>query len=108
MRFNKPCLSCGELSLNNYCDVCAKAIQRRRDTDPIRVERKRALYGPNYRRLAKQVKDNATQCHICKQGFIDGDPWEADHLYPALGDASPLAPAHRSCNQARGNKPLSN
>ena len=106
MRFNKPCLSCGELSLNNYCDVCAKAIARRRDTDPIRVERKRALYGPNYRRLAKQVKDNATQCHICEKGFIEGDPWEADHLYPALGDASPLAPAHRSCNQARGNKPL--
>jgi len=108
MRFNKPCLGCGSLSLNNYCDVCAKAIERKRDSDPTRVARKRALYGPNYRRLAPTVKANATQCHICKEGYRPDDPWEADHLYPHLGDASPLASAHRSCNQRRGNKPLTN
>lgn len=106
MRFNKPCLACGSLSKENYCDTCKKAIQRRRDTDPIRVERKRGLYGPNYRRLAPIVKANATNCHLCGKGFIEGDPWEADHLYPTLLDASPLVPAHRSCNQARGNKPI--
>ena len=106
MRFNKPCLACGSLSKENYCPTCKKAKEKERDADPIRVERKRGLYGPNYRRLAPIVKANATICHICNKGFIQGDPWEADHLYPALGDSSPLAPAHRSCNQARGNKPL--
>lgn len=106
MRFNKPCLNCGELGLNNYCDVCAKAIARRRDADPIRVARKKTLYGPNYRRLAPIVKANATQCHICGEGYKPGDPWEADHIDPTLGDNSPLAPAHRGCNQRRGNKPL--
>jgi hypothetical protein len=106
MRFNKPCLSCGKLSLNNYCDGCAKAREKQRDSDPIRVERKRRLYGPNYRRLAPIVKANATQCHICKEGYKADDPWEADHLDPTLGDQSPLAPAHRTCNQARGNKRL--
>jgi len=106
MRFNKPCLGCGDLSKENYCTTCAKAIQRRRDSNPVRVEKKRNLYGPNYRRLAKQVKDNATNCHICGEGYRPDDTWEADHLYPELGDASPLAPAHRTCNQRRGNKPL--
>ena len=106
MRFNKPCLNCGRLSLNNYCDGCAKAREKQRDSDPIRVARKRELYGPRYRRLAKEVKANATQCHICKEGYKANDPWEADHLDPTLGDQSPLAPSHRSCNQARGNKPL--
>ena len=106
MRFNKPCLACGSLSKENYCPTCKKAKEKERDANPIRVERKRGLYGPNYRRLAPIVKANATNCHLCGKGFIEGDPWEADHLYPTLGDASPLLPAHRSCNQARGNKPL--
>ena len=106
MRFNKPCLACGSLSKDNYCPTCKKAKEKQRDANPIRVERKRGLYGPNYRRLAPIVKANATNCHLCGKGFIEGDPWEADHLYPHLGDLSPLLPAHRSCNQARGNKPL--
>lgn len=106
MRFNKPCLACGELSLDNYCPTCAKARKKQRDHDPIRVERKRRLYGPNYRRLAPIVKANATHCHICGEGYRPDDPWEADHLYPQQGDLSPLAPAHRTCNQQRGNKPL--
>jgi hypothetical protein len=106
VRFNKPCLACGTLSLNNYCEPCDKSRKKERDTDPIRVARKKELYGPRYRRLAKIVRDNATQCHICHEGYRVDDPWEADHLYPDLGDASPLAPAHRTCNQQRGNKPL--
>jgi len=106
MRFNKPCLNCGRLSLNNYCEPCGKAREKQKDTDPIRVARKRELYGPRYRRLAKTVRDNATQCHLCGEGYRVNDPWEADHIDPTLGDASPLAPAHRSCNQSRGNKPL--
>ena len=107
MRFNKPCLGCGDLTTDrSYCPTCKKAKEKQKELDPIRLAHKRALYGPRYRRLAPIVKANATQCHICKQGYKDDDPWEADHLDPALGDASPLAAAHRSCNQARGNKPL--
>jgi hypothetical protein len=39
-------------------------------------------------------------CWLCGDGPRSNDPWAADHVYP--GDlASPLAPAHRSCNGAR-------
>ena len=106
MRFNKPCLACGELSKDNYCPTCKKAIDRRRDADPIRREKKRTLYSNTYRKNAALVRATATTCHLCGEGYKPHDPWEADHIYPHLGDASPLAPAHRSCNQTRGNKPL--
>ena len=105
MRFNKPCLGCGSLSLNNYCDVCAKAIARRRDADPVRREKKRNLYSHTYRKNAARVRATATTCHLCGEGWRDGDPWEADHIHAGNPD-SPLASAHRSCNQARGNKPI--
>lgn len=106
MRFNKPCTDCGKLTKQTRCEQCQKQYEQRREGDPTRRERKARLYGPNYRRLAPQVKANATLCHICQQGSKPDDPWEADHLYPELGDQSPLAPAHRSCNQKRGNKPI--
>ena len=107
MRFNKPCLGCGALSLNNYCTTCRKAIERRRDANPDRQAKKRALYNSAYRKQAAIVRATATHCHLCGEGYKPGDPWEADHISPELGAASPLAPAHRSCNQRRGNKPLS-
>ena len=40
---------------------------------------------------------------LCGGGAVPGDPWQADHVIPGNPD-SPLAPAHRSCNAARGNK----
>jgi hypothetical protein len=66
-------------------------------------------YSGAYRRLAKIVRDNAQACHICKEGYRPNDPFEADHLYPGteVTSIAQLAPAHRSCNIARGNKPLS-
>ena len=106
MKFNKPCLGCGSLSLENYCTTCRKAIDRRRDADPVRREKKQTLYSNTYRKKAKIVRATATTCHLCGGGWRDDDPFEADHLQPELGDASPLAPAHRSCNQSRGNKPI--
>lgn len=104
MAFNKPCLICGTLSKATLCPTHQAAKEKARNT-PERQARKAALYNSSYRTLAKQVRANATQCHICKGGYIPHDPFEADHLIP--GDPySPLAPAHRSCNQSRGNKAL--
>jgi hypothetical protein len=40
---------------------------------------------------------------LCGGGARPNDPWQADHVIPGDAD-SPLAPAHRSCNAARGNK----
>ena len=72
-----------------------------------RAEKKRETgqYSGDYRRRAKIVRDTALLCHICKEGLRLDDPFQADHLIPADPN-SPLAPAHRSCNIRRGNKPL--
>ena len=108
-RFQRPCLDCGKLTRNpSRCDDCRRgrqrAIDQARDT-PERRAKKRALYGGTYPARRKALLATATICHICNQPPRPGDPLEADHIYP--GDpGSPLAPAHRSCNQARGNKPL--
>jgi hypothetical protein len=76
------------------------------------IEAKRRLrkmasgqYSGDYKARAKQVRDTAVLCHICKEGFRADDPWQADHLIPG-NPVSPLAPAHRSCNAKRGNKPI--
>lgn len=106
MRFNKPCLKCGALSTNNICNSCTQARERIRDANPVRREHKRTLYTTAYKKRAAIVRATATTCHLCGEGYKPGDPWEADHISPELGAASPLAPAHRSCNQRRGNKPL--
>ena len=64
-------------------------------------------YGGEYQRRAKAVRDAAVACHLCGEGKKENDPFEADHLVPAeRGDSAILLPAHRSCNRARGNKPL--
>ena len=73
---------------------------------PERKAKKQAKYGGDYRRRAKQIKSQATHCHICNKAFGYGDRVEADHLIPGE-PGSPLAPAHRECNRKRGNTPLS-
>ena len=51
------------------------------------------------------IRENAQYCWICGGPVDLYDPMQADHVIP--GDPeSPLAPAHRSCNAARGNKPM--
>jgi hypothetical protein len=63
------------------------------------------LYDTNYRKKAKIIRDTAIYCHLCKEPARPNDPFTADHI--VAGDKeSPLAPAHRSCNSSRGNKPL--
>lgn len=73
---------------------------------PERKEKKKLLYGNNYRTRARAMKAQATHCHLCGKAFEFGDNIEADHLIAGHPD-SPLAPAHRECNRRRGNRELS-
>ena len=100
MPFNKPCLKCGELTREKtYCQGCRPI----RVDSPERKAKKQQLYNNDYRKLAKLVRANAIACHLCGIPFQDGDKVEADHVI--AGDPySPLAPAHRLCNQRKGNK----
>jgi hypothetical protein len=110
MTFNKPCLDCGALSKGSRCPECTRRVEakQRGGAGSAYRGRKAHLYGGDYKARAKHVRDTAIICHICGEGGRPGSAWvwEADHLYPELGNQSPLAPAHRVCNQKRGNKPL--
>lgn len=106
--FPKPCIRCGKLSLNNLCD---EHLAQKKATASARGAVRKSQtnqYGGAYRRLAKIVRDTAEFCHICGKGYKPNDPFEADHLTPGIEVVSidQLAPAHRSCNIARSNKPL--
>ena len=103
MRFQKPCLDCGKLSLETRCEVHSKRVEQLRDVR--RAEKKKVLYNSRYRKEAAYVRATAIVCHICGDGARMSDPWQADHLDPGNPD-SPLAAAHRSCNAKRGDKPL--
>jgi hypothetical protein len=114
-RFPKPCPTCSTLykSDKDYCPTCQEARdEKRKKATPTRVYsperklKKRHLYGGDYLPRAKLVRATATYCHICKQPFKPDDVIHADHLIPELGSASPLAAAHKRCNESRGNKPL--
>lgn len=105
-RFMQPCVDCGKLSRNGTrCEL--HQAQRDRARDVPKAARKRATgqYGGDYRRKAKLIRENAEYCWLCHEGARVDDPFQADHVIP--GDPeSPLLPAHRSCNAARGNKPV--
>jgi hypothetical protein len=110
MPFNKPCLVCGTLSREPRCPEHKykkdPEKQKAKDADPIRKAKKRALYNnPLYRKQRAEMLATATHCHLCGKAFQYGDKIEADHLIPT-NPLSPLAPAHRLCNQRRGNKPI--
>jgi 5-methylcytosine-specific restriction endonuclease McrA len=107
-KFKRPCLVCGGLGYGSRCDLHqAEAnanMQRRKDT-PERLAKKRLLYNNEYRQRRKQLLASAIACHLCKKPFVSGDLIEADHLVPGEIN-SPLAAAHRRCNQSRGDRPL--
>ena len=96
----RVCLTCGTLTSNgSHCENCAQQKERTRSR-----QRGTRHYTGDYRRRAAQVRANATECWLCHEGAKADDPWTADHVVP--GDpTSPLAPAHRSCNSRRGNRP---
>jgi 5-methylcytosine-specific restriction endonuclease McrA len=102
MPFKRPCLKCGALiRAGSYCGGCTPTT-----VTPERKAKKQFLYGGDYRVRAKYVRENSTHCHLCGKPFGGDDIIEADHIFPEQGWASPLKGAHRSCNQARGNTPL--
>jgi hypothetical protein len=107
--FKRPCLDCGRLAYASRCEYHTSKLKAeqnaKRDADPARRARKKLLYNSTYSKKAKQVRETATVCHICKQGYIPGDPWQADHVLPGQLN-SLLLPAHRSCNARRGSKPI--
>jgi hypothetical protein len=102
MGFKRPCLNCGTLvEKGNRCqkhqsEYIAKLDQKRKPN--------RTHYSSDYRKRAKQVRETATICWLCKQPFTDKKQITADHYYPGVPD-SPLLPAHKSCNSSRGNNP---
>ena len=98
----KPCLTCGVLiDSGSRCETCRLERERKRDAQ----RGPRTLYSGDYKRRAREVRQNAVQCWICGGPARESDPWTADHIYPGQYD-SPLAAAHKSCNSARGNKPF--
>jgi rubredoxin len=98
-QIQRPCINCRQLTTNTTrCNVC-QTIYNKKHPKP-----KREHYAGNYKKRAKQVRDNATHCWLCGDTARTNDPWTADHVI--AGDKhSPLLPAHRSCNSRRGNKP---
>lgn len=105
-RFQQPCLDCGKLSRNgSRCETHQR--QKEAEWDRPKAARKKATgqYSGDYKKRARIIRENAQYCWICGGPVDLYDPMQADHIVP--GDPnSPLAPAHRSCNAARGNKPM--
>ena len=111
MRLPRPCLTCNRLHRDkgDYCAACRADHDRKREANPNRIAKKRMMYGGDYpARRASMVTETINQnlpCHICKKHFATAADITADHLIPGNPN-SPLAPAHKSCNSSRGNKPL--
>jgi len=108
-KFMQPCTRCGELTKGaSLCQTHAQEASRKRQAQRDRridTQRKSQLYNYAYRQEAKRIKEQATHCHICGMAFTLEDRVEADHLIAGM-IGSPLAAAHRLCNQRRGNRTL--
>ena len=104
MTMQRPCLTCQRLTTSTRCPQCATKHET------LRAARRppRPHYTGNYQTRSRKLRaqwtaDPFTRCWLCGGLAKPGDPWQADHVYPGEID-SPLAPAHRSCNAARGNR----
>ena len=105
MKFPKPCLDCGQLSLGNRCPTHQTIVDNRTNVRRAAIKATTGQYKGSYTARAKAVRENAILCWICGQGARPNDPWQADHVNPAEhGDTAQLLPAHGTCNRARGNK----
>jgi hypothetical protein len=107
-RFRKPCSKCGELfnTGGSLCPACRAVYNQKKEADENRRVKKAFLYGGDYRKKAKAVRDSATICFMCGGVFTLDDPPQADHVDPTLGHRSPLVPMHGRCNRDKGNKPF--
>lgn len=112
------CLACGKLADTHggFCSQCAVDMQAARPK-PKRVKVNRYANGNERRKVRRWLKDQGRPCHLCG-GAIDyslpsGHPmsFEVDEIVPVSKGGSPIdpsnvAPAHRICNERRGNKSL--
>ena len=112
-RFPRPCIDCGVLTTNtSRCPTHEVANQTKRqlrqDSNIERRIKKARLYGASgqvsYKTKAKALRESNTHCYLCLKPKTETNRLEADHIYPSLFDQSPLLPAHRSCNNQKGNK----
>ena len=109
-RFKRACVQCGALNEmgGSLCPGCERRKQFAKEQSDTRRAKKRHLYGGDYTARAKQIREGATHCYLCGGAFQPGDKVEADHLFPELGNKSPLGGAHRHCNQNKSNKSYMN
>ena len=108
-KFPNPCLVCGKLSRNgSRCEVHQAQLDQAHEARRARVKKETKQYSGSYNRLARIVRQTATQCAICKLGALPNDTWQADHIVPAseVYSLDQLQAVHASCNRARGNKAL--
>ena len=106
MRFQRPCLDCGTLSLDSRCDSCSRKRELRLDNidrRQARREKKARLYGYEYQKRSKPIRETATNCYLCGDPLPPGAT-QVDHVYPSLGAESPLAPTHGVCNRKKSGK----
>ena len=113
MRFQRPCLDCGTLSLGNRCDSCLenyKAKETKRLSALPKLRDKSLYYNSDYRKQSKLIRESATHCYLCGKPLEVRDGKlivQVDHVFPTLGTASPLLPSHPQCNRSKGNKDFS-
>lgn len=93
----RPCLDCGTPTTRktSRCDRCEREHQAHRN-------RRRVHYQGGYRARREALRLAAPDgpCWICGERIPRAE-WTADHVI-ASDPSSPLRPAHRRCNSARG------
>ena len=104
MKFPKPCMKCGRIGEPGYA-YCPPHDAERMKVINDRKNQRTLYRSPDYRRARQHIKDTATHCHLCGKAFTDRKEITADHIIAGEPN-SPLAPAHRTCNSSRGNKPI--
>ena len=107
MKFPKPCLDCGTLSLGNRCPTHQQAVEDRHNIRRAIIKQTTGQYSGNYQRLAKIIRQTTIICAICGDGARHNDPWQADHKDPStpVDNLDQLQGVHASCNRAKSNKP---
>jgi len=107
-RFSKPCTKCGALQKNprGLCPDCQALADQAKEADETRKEKKKHLYGGDYKVRAKKARTFFHGCYLCGLDFKPGDDVQVDHLFPEMGHLSPLMPTHAECNRAKSNTPF--
>lgn len=111
--FATPCLVCGVLTIGaNRCPVHQAEVMARskaRLNHLPKSPNKREKYSGTYQQRAKEIKRLALEqglpCPLCGGPLAIGGQIHADHIYPEMGEASPLQAVHAICNIRKGNKP---